>query len=161
MTFLSQTNSVFRRIKLRLTLSPIQQQSTLGNNLPDHWRTASTEAQTHYVRFCAWSYSLAHSWWYLVFCKKTAEGNKDLLFHADLSFPAEVIIMFRCHQASSIKLCLTHAAYEACALILISTSLLTSAWMRCPCAGVGCTNWGKYSPSWHEGAGGSTGVQLE
>lgn len=77
MTLLSQTNSVFKGMKPRLTLSPIQQQSTLGNNLPDRWRTASTEAQTHYVWFCAWSYSLARSWWYLVFCKKTTEGNKD------------------------------------------------------------------------------------
>ena len=68
---------------------------------------------------------------------------------------------WECFAVTLITLVLTYVEYRACAFTLISTSLLTSAWMRSPFWGVGFTNLGRYSPSWHEGATGSTGVQKE
>lgn len=53
------------------------------------------------------------------------------------------VILLKPFVASLSSLLLTYVESVACALTLISISLLTSAWKRSPSAGVGATNLGK------------------
>lgn len=72
-------------------------------------------------------------------CKQNKE-SRDFLLWLMLNLLVEMMRMFRRHKTTPIASVFTYVAYAACALTLISTSLLISAWMRAPFPGVGCTN---------------------